>query len=138
MKRNEEIDIIKGFLVLLMIFFHCASMAKDIYPDLRIVLKILDWLHYGFILMSGFLCGWYYLPKLKTDKRIVKNRIKIRGVKLVVLFVVINLFLYSSQFMVYFNQEKSYLRNIPLLHNNQSFMPSVGLDANEVLLHKNS
>ena len=64
-KRNDDIDIIKGFLVLIMIFFHCASMTMDIYPDLRIVPKILDWLHFGFILMSGFLCGWYYSPKVK-------------------------------------------------------------------------
>jgi len=86
-----------------MVFFHCASMAMDNYPDLRIAARILNWLHFGFILISGYLCGWYYSPKIKSSQRSVKKRLKIRGIKLIVLFALINLFLYSIQFMGVFS-----------------------------------
>ena len=116
-QRNYEIDVIKGTLVILMIIFHSASMANNKYTDLKIVTIYLGWLHYAFILISGFLCGWYYQPKIENNRYNVRARVKNRGYKLLLVFFTINAILYFSGFMEAFSLDllKSYFssaRNI--------------------------
>ena len=93
--RNDDIDIIKGMLVVTMVIYHCASMAKTTYPELGSISNCLVFLHYAFLLITGFLCGWYYLPKLRTSPQAVRARLRLRAGKIIAVFMLMNLFLYS-------------------------------------------
>ena len=103
-----------------MIIFHCASMATNKYTDLKIVTIYLGWLHYAFILISGFLCGWYYQPKIENSRYNVRARVKHRGYKLLLVFFTINAILYFSDFMGAFSFDylKSYFLSVRIIFNN--------------------
>ena len=92
--RNEDLDIIKGMLVVTMVLYHCASMAHITYPELGIIPNGLKFLHYAFLLITGFLCGWYYLPKLCISPQAVRARLRFRAGRITAIFLLMNVFLY--------------------------------------------
>jgi fucose 4-O-acetylase-like acetyltransferase len=98
-QRNVELDCVKGLLVILMVVYHCASMESYQNSDLSIlassIISYLDFISRAFILVSGFLCGVYYLPQLPQDPKKIRLRLAKRGFKLIVICLIINLVLYS-------------------------------------------
>ena len=93
-KRNEKIDIIKGVLVLLMVVYHCASMTMSRVPEFLIITNKLGFLHSSFLIISGYICGCYYFPRLNIGERQVKRRLYQRAWKMFLIFLISNLILY--------------------------------------------
>ncbi len=83
-ERNLDLDIIKGFLVLVMLLYHCASISD--FPSLHGVLRKIDFVHYAFLLITGFLCGYHYYPIVASTRRKVQMRLFSRGIKILALF----------------------------------------------------
>jgi len=52
-QRSQELDVIKGMLVVVMVFYHCASMAVDKYNFLSNITDRIAFIHYAFVLISG-------------------------------------------------------------------------------------
>ncbi len=87
--RNTDIDIVKGMLVLVMIVWHgtFVLMTQKWTRTGWVVQDRVEFIHYAFIAISGFLCGWHYGPGIGEEGASVRKRLAIRGLKLV-LFVV--------------------------------------------------
>lgn len=88
MKRSRNIDYIKGFLVLSMIIYHCSSASA--FPDIQKIRSHLSFLHYAFLIVSGYLCGVHYFPKLTEHRLTVRKRILSRAIRLMILFLAAN------------------------------------------------
>ena len=96
-KRNAEIDVIKGILVIIMIFYHCASVMLNANSKLTIVTNQLDFLHTAFLVLTGFLCGWYYAPSSSHEVKQIRKRLRLRAIKLIIIFVFLNVSLYLME-----------------------------------------
>ena len=88
MKRNRNIDHIKGFLVLAMIAYHCSSAST--FPAVRQIRGHLSFLHYSFLIISGYLCGMHYFPRLNEHRGALRRRIISRAIRIMILFLVAN------------------------------------------------
>ena len=101
-KRNIDLDIVRGMLVFIMVVYHSASVISEpqFQHSAKIITDRVSFIHYAFILISGFLCGWYYTPRLKDSKTAIRKRIFIRAVKLLSVFLALN-FLFYSMGIVY-------------------------------------
>jgi peptidoglycan/LPS O-acetylase OafA/YrhL len=84
--RNSAIDFTKGSLVLFMVVYHWANYFIGVegffYRYIRFVST-------SFILISGFLISYVYLPRV-TDWTRVWGRLSTRGLKLLLIFTVLN------------------------------------------------
>jgi hypothetical protein len=96
--RNISLDVYKGFLVLAMIVYHAAyvtsSSAGHGVPVVQIKLR-LTFLHYAFIFMSGYLCGYHYVPLTLISYRKVAWRLTKRSLKLFGILLVACVLVYS-------------------------------------------
>lgn len=101
-KRNTDLDIVRGMLVFFMVVYHSASVISE--PQFQHYAKMItdrvSFIHYAFIIISGFLCGWYYTPRLTDSEAAIRKRIFIRAVKLLSVFLALN-FLFYSMGIVY-------------------------------------
>ena len=82
-----------------MVFYHCASMAFDHYPQLIIIMDKLEFIHYAFLLITGFLCGYYYWPKSLLEPKKAHTRLLKRSLKIALIFFFFNFLLYSTGFI---------------------------------------
>jgi peptidoglycan/LPS O-acetylase OafA/YrhL len=86
--RIEEIDFVKGALVLIMVLYHWINYFIGIewggYRYLRFLTP-------SFIFVTGYLIGQVYLRRFSWDDRRLHARLLWRGFKLLALFVVLNL-----------------------------------------------
>jgi hypothetical protein len=86
--RSAVLDGVKGLLVLTMVLYHWlnyfVTREGEIYRYLRFVTP-------SFIFITGFLITSIYLPKYLIGSREVTGRLVTRGVKLVAMFVALNL-----------------------------------------------
>jgi hypothetical protein len=86
-KRNEAIDFVKGFLVLLMVVYHVLNyLHYESVPH-----RYLGFLPCSFIMITGFLVTQVYFHKYKINPKAVGSRLAIRAIKLVLIFIVLNL-----------------------------------------------
>lgn len=84
--RIGALDWMKGALVLCMVVYHSIN-----YSAFRPwAFKLLAFLPFSFILIAGFLVGQVYAVKYDLTSSRPYARLAIRGVKLLVLFVVLN------------------------------------------------
>lgn len=115
--RLLELDIAKGVLVVLMLIYHTASMASEFNSELLPITRATSFLHYIFVFITGYLCGWLYMPRLAMGKTGVRKRIAIRSAKIMLVFLFANLLTYSLGLLswVQFSAEFSSIPNI--LHN---------------------
>jgi fucose 4-O-acetylase-like acetyltransferase len=90
--RLAFLDIAKGILVVLMVIYHSLNYTKDYYLGFR----YLSFLPPSFILITGFLLSIVYYPRYKAGDRKLVQRLIVRGLKLLVLFTVLNI---VSQFV---------------------------------------
>jgi peptidoglycan/LPS O-acetylase OafA/YrhL len=87
-RRIEEIDFVKGALVLIMVLYHWINYFIGLqwggYRYLRFLTP-------SFIFVTGYLIGHVYLQRYSYDDRRLHARLLWRGFKLLLLFVVLNL-----------------------------------------------
>ena len=84
-ERNVELDIIKGLLVLIMLLYHCASVSA--FLSLRVIMHKIDFIHYAFLAITGFLCGYHYHEAAQVTPIKVQRRLSIRALKILALFI---------------------------------------------------
>jgi len=96
--RSQDIDLVKGGMVFIMILHHSASVShgSDIISFAKELTTILSFTHTAFILISGYLIGWYYLPMSTKAPAKTRRRLFTRAVKLLLLLTASNLILYLS------------------------------------------
>ncbi|WP_069472152.1 hypothetical protein [Candidatus Marithrix sp. Canyon 246] len=95
-QRNINIDLTKGALVIAMIFYHCTFniSAQYLYIAHNIT-ETLEFLHYAFLFISGYLCGFHYLPlSIVGSSHKVGQRLRVRALKIFLIFILGNLTLY--------------------------------------------
>jgi hypothetical protein len=86
--RNDALDFVKGALVIAMLIYHCLNYFVEGYP---ILYSYVCFVTYGYIFLSGFVCGTIYYAKYQRDSRYVYRRAVVRAFKLIGLFLIINL-----------------------------------------------
>lgn len=86
--RNEAVDFIKGFLVLGMILYHSINYFAPRFDWLLLYIKFISG---GFIFISAYIVIIFYGQKWTANPTRISVRLLWRGLKLVVLFTVINL-----------------------------------------------
>jgi len=96
-QRNINIDLIKGTLVIAMIFYHCTFniSGQNLYLAHNIT-ETLKFLHYAFLFISGYLCGFHYLPlSIVGSSNKVGERLRVRAIKIFLIFLLANVTLYA-------------------------------------------
>jgi peptidoglycan/LPS O-acetylase OafA/YrhL len=100
--RINVIDFTKGFLVITMVAYHTLNYFVSgnhiLYGYFNYVVK-------AFIFYSGFVIGTIYLKKFKENKKYVYFRLSTRGLKLFILFVILNLIIHFL-FKKGYNEQK--------------------------------
>ncbi len=86
--RNQDLDVIKGCLVVVMIIYHNASAERG--PELERVTNAIPFVHSAFLEITGFLCGYHYWPRVRQNRAAVVKRLLNRAVKVAFLFTVCN------------------------------------------------
>jgi Heparan-alpha-glucosaminide N-acetyltransferase, catalytic len=86
--RFEELDVLKGMLVVGMLVFHAASVATERHPEFLRLQTVLGFLHTAFVLLCGFLCGSYYAAAAQLQR--APARLAERALKTFGLFAVAN------------------------------------------------
>ncbi len=87
-KRDEVFDFIKGILVIGMVIYHSFNYFTLNYS---LVFEYFSFVARGFILISGFICGAIYYQKYQENRQYVLRRLPIRFLKLIAIFLVINI-----------------------------------------------
>jgi hypothetical protein len=78
-----------------MILYHCASIAEKTSPQLSLIREFVNFVTFSFIIVTGFLCGWYYVNKLDiVSQSSVIKRLIVRGLKIIIIFIFSNVILY--------------------------------------------
>lgn len=91
-QRVASLDYLKGVLVLLMVVYHAMYAVRGLAPQnaLAWIAISLHFLHFAFLFVTGFLCGFHYLPKAQAGERKINGRLLWRGVKLYGIFACSN------------------------------------------------
>jgi hypothetical protein len=85
-KRLEFLDITKGLLVALMVVYHSMNYTNDY----RLAFRYLSFLPPSFIFITGFLVSLIYYRRLEAGEPGLTRRMIFRGVRLLALFLVLN------------------------------------------------
>jgi hypothetical protein len=94
--RSNEIDLVKGFLVFIMVLYHCSSIAEITSPELSVIRKSLNFVTFSFLIITGFLCGWHYVPQMTIiSRKAVRKRLSVRALKIILIFLFSNILLYA-------------------------------------------
>jgi hypothetical protein len=87
-QRDLYFDVLKGFLVLVMVAHHTLEYFEGRYfPPIRYV----DFVTGGFVFAAGFLPSFLLHSKPSRDRLTTARRLLTRGVKLLLVFVVVNI-----------------------------------------------
>lgn len=90
-ERNVALDFTKGGLVLCMIAYHTLNYFRY---DVRL-LRHLHFLPPSFIFIAGFLITHVYQKRTRSGESQIYQRLIVRGLKVLGLFVTINLFVHT-------------------------------------------
>lgn len=90
--RDHVIDFTKGFLVITMVAYHTLNYFLAGYHTLY---AYVGYVTQAFIFYSGFMCGTIYFRKFLDNKTAIYQRLIIRGLKLIVLFFILNVFIHA-------------------------------------------
>jgi len=85
--RDDALDFLKGFLVLIMVVHHCLGyfMGRD-YP----AIKYFDFVTGAFVFVAGFVVSSIYSTRVGFMPRQTCWRLMQRGSKIILLFLIIN------------------------------------------------
>jgi peptidoglycan/LPS O-acetylase OafA/YrhL len=86
-KRLEFLDITKGFLVALMVVYHSLNYTSEY----RLAFRYFSFLPPSFIFITGFLVSLVYYRRLEAGEPGLTRRMIFRGVRLLVLFLLLNI-----------------------------------------------
>ena len=86
-QRFDELDFVKGTLVLFMVLYHWLNYFIGLDWD---GYRYLRFLTPSFIFITGFLVSHAYLQKFAADDPQLRRRLVVRGLKLLALFVILN------------------------------------------------
>ncbi len=87
--RSPELDIIKGGLVVIMLLYHCTD--RDFFPFTECLRSRIHFIHFAFLGISGFLCGYHYANREAATLGSAQRRLTVRAGKLLLLFLLTNL-----------------------------------------------
>ncbi len=87
--RNEDLDFLKGCLVIVMVAYHAASTSRDLSLDKAVTLA-LPFIHSAFLVVVGFLGGYHYWHQARQQLATVRARLLFRAGKLMLLFAACN------------------------------------------------
>jgi hypothetical protein len=90
--RDTSLDFVKGFLVEIMVIYHIINYYFDIRPQ---VLLYINFVTGSFVFITGYLISSIYRKKYERDLYKKFFRIFSRGGKLLLLFLLINVSIYS-------------------------------------------
>jgi peptidoglycan/LPS O-acetylase OafA/YrhL len=82
-----DLDFLKGFLVVSMVVYHSLGYFSSAGYD---AMKYVRYVTGGFIFASGYVVSAFYETKLRIDRNKVFRRLLIRGLKLLLIFTVLN------------------------------------------------
>lgn len=86
--RDLSLDFVKGFLVVCMIIYHVISYFTNAgYSGTQYVRFVTG----AFIMTSGYIVSVFYRDKFSLDKNNTCVRLFVRGIKLLLIFTVLNL-----------------------------------------------
>lgn len=85
--RNDSLDFVKGCLVVGMVLYHCINYSFQEMQTIRYISFITG----AFILMAGFMISHIYLNRQGDLRKTVANRLFTRGLKLILIFIVLNI-----------------------------------------------
>lgn len=98
--RNHHLDFLKGTLVLVMVIYHSMNYFTRASP---VYYEYLRFVTGAFIFMSGYMVANYYRNKYQVNKISTVTRLLIRGLKLLILFTILNIILNLIQITNYNN-----------------------------------
>ena len=78
-------DLIKGCLVVMMVVYHSASSSPNAQVNLSVTHAI-PFVHGGFVVVTGFLCGFHYWPLIRRSREDVVKRLLVSAAKLALVF----------------------------------------------------
>lgn len=93
-QRLPDVDVIKGCLVTVMVLYHCVCVTPS--DELRLVTYAIPFIHSAFLVITGFLCGYHYWPRVAEDGVAVSRRLLGRASRLTCLFLGSNLILMAA------------------------------------------
>jgi hypothetical protein len=91
-ERNYAIDIVKGFMVEIMILYH--SIEYFISPR-HIVLKYIDFVTGSFVFLTGYILSNIYINKYASNVDQMYKRLMLRGLRILILFMFLNVLINS-------------------------------------------
>jgi hypothetical protein len=93
--RSQALDFAKGFLVLIMVVYHCLNYFAQQVPQSgpHSVYGYIKFVSGGFIFISGYIVAAFYNSRWKQEPGRVTLRLVTRGLKLLALFTAISLVL---------------------------------------------
>ncbi len=86
--RDLTLDVVKGTLVVAMVVYHAMNIFTTAGPDEYVYVRFVSG---SFILMSGYIVARFHEARFKADWRSTSRRLVVRGLKLVMLFTLLNL-----------------------------------------------
>jgi acyltransferase-like protein len=86
--RDLTLDVVKGALVVVMVVYHAMNIFSTAGPDEYAYVRFVSG---SFILMSGYIVARFDGPRFKADWRDTSRRLVARGLKLLILFTLLNL-----------------------------------------------
>jgi len=86
--RDLTLDVVKGVLVVVMVVYHAMNIFTTAGPDEYAYVRFVSG---SFILMSGYIVARFDGPRFRADWRSMSRRLVVRGLKLLILFTLLNL-----------------------------------------------
>jgi hypothetical protein len=86
--RDLTLDLVKGALVVIMVVYHAMNIFSTAGPDEYAYVRFVSG---SFILMSGYIVARFYEARFSADWRSTSHRLVVRGLKLLILFTLLNL-----------------------------------------------
>lgn len=135
--RNNDLDIVRGALVLIMLMYHCASVTwgTSLLPQAIEITERVSFIHYAFVMVSGYLCGWYYAPRINAGEKGIRRRLAARGLKLLGLLFLLNATLYATGIGMDLSTLRGYIASVDDVINNFILGMKGSLVAFEILYY---
>jgi hypothetical protein len=93
-RRDSALDFTKGLLVVGMILYHVAVFfIADPSTRSQITGPALDFVSGSWVFISGLIVALHYRQGFQTSRLAIANRLWLRGVKILLIFIVLNLFI---------------------------------------------